>query len=1090
MFTADYTELLKNSSIKKNVVFDFVDDTASLTNSDFTDGGVHLDRSILSGNSLQFGSCESAKITCRIFYTDQSYIGKAFDAYVYLDSNPLYRIPLGRFIVTSDRPDERRKKKEIIAYDALYALQTMDIIDWYNGLRFPLSIRDMRISLMEHIGITAEQAVLINDAVLVEKTIDANELMAIEVLRSICELNAVYGTINRSGHFEYISIGRDHADVAGGKLRSLKYEDYTTDAITGIIIRQEENDIGASYGNESNAYIIQGNFLCYGKSETEMRQIAEAVYGAVKDIRFVPADYTMSSILLDPGDSVTITKGENTISTFALSISTDIATYIKDRISAKSSKEQPKATKGIRHQVEQLRGRSNVLERNINETRSTISDVERGLRSEITQTADGIQAQIAELQKEIDGDITVYTGDYVPTLENYPAWDWTYNITMDGTVQFTEDLHFEYKDEWWQKHARTIFFDESTGITYRFSKENGIWGWYPTKNTEFDYVISKITELEVRADGVDVTTSEIRQTLHDDYVTNTSAQSMISTSASQIMTSVSADYVTKSLASDTYYTKTSASSQFKQTNDAISAEVTRATKAETSLSGTITSTRQDLTAQITQTADSLTSTINAKVAETQTYADGKASTAESNAKADTTAKLKSYSTTTEMNSAIKQSADSISASVSKQITETRTYADGKAATAESNAKADTTAKLKSYSTTTQMNSAIKAATDSITLSVSQQITDTRTYADGKASTAEANAKADTADKLKSYSTTTQMNAAIKASADSITLAVSKTYATQSSLSTLSSTLSTNYYTKAQTNARIDMQTDSIKSAVFARDDTYRYTGTKAIKTYGDVPAQYYGFIDDPQAGDLYLDVSSGDLYEAYWNSGTAQMAWKVKETLTKNTDYYDSEFTQTASQISAKVSQTGGSNKTFGWSLTSSAFVLQANSAEVFRCDKSGITVNGYTKTKDLSAEVATFGYTKTSELSAKVAALGYVTASQVKAEYVETVDFNALSARVDTISANYVSTNYLSSNYATIGSLNAATGRISSLESSAITTGNLSANIANLSGVNIKSLNCSSQIVNYGDRSYLLTPIRIYASGAYWIVMGAQYTV
>ena len=48
-----------------------------------------------------------------------------------------------------------------------------------------------------------------------------------------------------------------------------------------------------------------------------------------------------------------------------------------------------------------------------------------------------------------------------------------------------------------------------------------------------------------------------------------------------------------------------------------------------------------------------------------------------------------------------------------------------------------------------------------------------------------------------------------------------------------------------------------------------------------------------------------------------------------------------AGEISAKVSETGGNQSTFAWSLDSNGFYLYANGAQVFKCDRSGITVVG-----------------------------------------------------------------------------------------------------------------------------------------------------
>ena len=200
-----------------------------------------------------------------------------------------------------------------------------------------------------------------------------------------------------------------------------------------------------------------------------------------------------------------------------------------------------------------------------------------------------------------------------------------------------------------------------------------------------------------------------------------------------------------------------------------------------------------------------------------------------------------YSTTTAMNAAIKASVDGLSSTVSQTYattqnvksslaeadTNAKKYADSaqntaisqaqqdatsKADVAESNAKADTANKLKNYSTTVAMNSAIKQMADSITLSVSKTYAteadlsaglsgadqkaknyadsallsadkSAKGYADAAQSAAVKAANANTEELLKSYPTVTAMESAIKQNADSITASVSKTYATQASLET-------------------------------------------------------------------------------------------------------------------------------------------------------------------------------------------------------------------------------------------------------------------------------------------------------------------
>ena len=219
-----------------------------------------------------------------------------------------------------------------------------------------------------------------------------------------------------------------------------------------------------------------------------------------------------------------------------------------------------------------------------------------------------------------------------------------------------------------------------------------------------------------------------------------------------------------------------------------------------------------------------------------------------------------YSTTTAMNAAIKASVDGLSSTVSQTYattqnvksslaeadTNAKKYADSaqntaisqaqqdatsKADAAESNAKADTDNKLKNYSTTVAMNSAIKQMADSITLSVSKTYAtgadlsaglsgadqkaknyagsallsadkSAKGYADAAQSAAVKAANANTEELLKSYPTVTAMESAIKQNADSITASVSKTYATKEGLSDASTKISNLETWKSQAALKI------------------------------------------------------------------------------------------------------------------------------------------------------------------------------------------------------------------------------------------------------------------------------------------------
>lgn len=139
-------------------------------------------------------------------------------------------------------------------------------------------------------------------------------------------------------------------------------------------------------------------------------------------------------------------------------------------------------------------------------------------------------------------------------------------------------------------------------------------------------------------------------------------------------------------------------------------------------------------------------------------------------------KLSGYSTTEQMQSAITQKANEISTSVS-QTYATKTALDDAKLDAISSANTNTAELLKNYSTTAQMNSAINQKADQITTSVSKTYATKTSVADAK-DEAVASANQNTNNLLKNYSTTAEMNSAINQKADEITTTVSETYITQ------------------------------------------------------------------------------------------------------------------------------------------------------------------------------------------------------------------------------------------------------------------------------------------------------------------------
>lgn len=584
MVNYQYAELFKKDSIDKQLTIETDDKTTKITNVELHQEQFELTESICSESELTIGSCEAAVLKFTVSNIFLPMKDKMITVKTVIDNNTANPFQIGRYKVYSDTPTADRTKRDIVAYDRLYDVINADVAEWYNALLpekdSTTTMKAFRDSFFGYFGIEQADAQLVNDDMKVEKTVEPEELSGATVLNCICEINGCFGHIGRDGRFHYIYLEQEiqglyprnnlyPADdlyprepkstrISKSLYISAQYEDFLVKTIDKLQIRKEEDDIGVIVGSGTNAYVIQDNFLVYGKGSEELTGIANNIYGKIRGIIYRPfsAD-CKGNPCIEVGDAVRLPTKYEIIESYVLKRTLKGIQALRDNYEATGEEYRSTQVNSVHKSIIQLKGKTNVLTRTIEETNSKITDVESGLSSEIKQTATDIRAEV--------------------------------------------------------------------------------------KNT---------------ADGL--------------------------------------------------------SSSIEQTAESITSEVKRAKQSE-----------EELSSKITQTAESITSEVGKKY-ETKENA---------------------TNTKTELQTSIRQTADGFTAELSKQVTETKQYAESAAETAESNAKQDTADKLKDYSTTTEMNTRINATAEGISAEVTR--------------------------KLQSYSTTEQMNSAIRQTADSINTEVSK-----------------------------------------------------------------------------------------------------------------------------------------------------------------------------------------------------------------------------------------------------------------------------------------------------------------------------
>lgn len=413
-------QFLKDSVDKQlSIVTD--DEQIHITNNELHQEQFELTESLCSESELTFGSCEAGMVKFTVSNIFSGLKDKWITIQMVLAGNMANPFQIGRYKVYSDTPEADRTRRDIVAYDALYDMINADVAEWYNTLLpdkdSTTTMKALRDSFFGYFGIEQADVRLVNDDMKVEKTVEPEELSGATVLNCICEINGCFGHIGRDGRFHYIYLEQEIQGLyprnnlypaddlyprepkstrVGKKLYiSAQYEDFLVKTIDKLQIRKEEDDIGVIVGSGTNAYVIQDNFLVYGKGSEELTGIANNIYGKIRGIIYRPfsAD-CKGNPCIEVGDAVRLPTRYEIIESYVLKRTLKGIQALRDNYEATGEEYRSTQVNSVHKSIIQLKGKTNVLTRTIEETNSKITDVENGLSSEIKQTATDIRAEV------------------------------------------------------------------------------------------------------------------------------------------------------------------------------------------------------------------------------------------------------------------------------------------------------------------------------------------------------------------------------------------------------------------------------------------------------------------------------------------------------------------------------------------------------------------------------------------------------------------------------------------------------------------------------------------------------------------------
>lgn len=392
-----------------------------------------LTESLCSGDNIVWGSCEAAKLTLTVADVEDDIEGKEFMASLSIGD---YSMAYGIYTVDSVIRQADRRKRKITAYDRMVKFDT-DVSEWYQAM-YPEdstvhTLKELRDSLCDYIGVSQRSTQLPNDDLTIGKTVDPETLCGRDVLRAICEINGVFGHFDRTGALAYISLqntgiypsetlypGNDMFPQSGWQsaenleyYKTITYEDYLIEGIDRVQIRQEEGDIGAVVGSGSNAYVVEGNFLTYGMGSADLTKLAWSVYDLIAGKAYRPAkivSYAMPWI--EAGDGIRAITTDTEIATFVLHRTMSGIQAMMDTIQSKGTKQQGQSF-GISNEIIQLKGKTAVIVRSVEEVSVKLSDVEKNTTAQLKVVSDAIEAEVKRAtgqEVELAGSIKVMAG--------------------------------------------------------------------------------------------------------------------------------------------------------------------------------------------------------------------------------------------------------------------------------------------------------------------------------------------------------------------------------------------------------------------------------------------------------------------------------------------------------------------------------------------------------------------------------------------------------------------------------------------------------------------------------------------------------
>ena len=346
---------------------------------------------------------------------------------------------IGVFITeTPTKPTATTLK--LTAYDRV-SLLDQDLTGWLAGLNsWPYTLGQFAEMVCQACGVVLREGELPNGDYAVGK-FHAQGITGRQLMRWIGEIAGRFCRCTCDGELEFAWY-RDNPIIIGEGDRyyfqnGLSYEDYQVAPIDGVLIHQNENDVGTRYpeGAAENAYIIIGNPLAVANTAGSLIGVAQTLYEQLQGITYTPCNVTIPGCFdIAAGDIVTIRQKDKTISAYVM---TKRQAGDKDTLESTGSTNRNSATavtgmqykalsgkvmnlavtvEGLKAENQEADGRAASLKLDVEGISSEVSRQQTQMESvktqltQLEQTAESMNIRIRTLSEQGADKVTTQTG--------------------------------------------------------------------------------------------------------------------------------------------------------------------------------------------------------------------------------------------------------------------------------------------------------------------------------------------------------------------------------------------------------------------------------------------------------------------------------------------------------------------------------------------------------------------------------------------------------------------------------------------------------------------------------------------------------